>query len=142
MWQPVPVRYRTQEKRILVGWVLQGGISIILYQLCLSLLIISIFSFTIWYIMISRASLCLSSRLCQFRRCKMSPTLDVFRSLLVTKLADRCWTISGWSISPLLYWSKGEQMMVKQTQKTSGWATRTLPKTGGSYSRSVPCAIN
>ena len=50
--------------------------------------IIATFSFVVLYIMRHlRKSLRLSSILRQFKCCNMSPTLDVFRCLLVTNLA-------------------------------------------------------
>ena len=87
-----------------------------------------IFSFSILYIMTSRASIrlslrmrqfmcCnmspasirLSLRLCQFKCCNMSPALDVFRCLLVASLSVLYWTSSSWSISHLLWGFQAEQ---------------------------------
>jgi len=45
----------------------------------------------------------------QVKRCNMSPTLDVFRCLLVTKVATLRLTILSRSISSLLQWSQAEQ---------------------------------
>jgi hypothetical protein len=67
---------------------LKGGLS-------LSFLVITTFSFAILYIMTSRAFLCLSSKLHQFKCCNMSQTLDVFRSLLFENLSALCWNISS-----------------------------------------------
>ena len=62
---------------------LDGGLS-------LSCLVIPIFLLAILYIMTRRASLRLFSRLCHFKCCNMSPTLDVFRCLLVTNRVALC----------------------------------------------------
>jgi hypothetical protein len=68
-----------------------------------------IFSFSILYIMTSRASMHLSLRLRQFKCCNMSPALDVFRCLLVASLSVLYWTSSSWSISHLLWGFQAEQ---------------------------------
>ena len=49
------------------------------------------------------------SRLCHFRCCSMSPTLDVLRCLLVTYLAALRWTISILLMSDLRWGSHTEQ---------------------------------
>ena len=67
---------------------LNGGLS-------LSVLVIPTFSFAILYIMTRQASLRLSSILSQLKCCNISPTLDVFRCLLLTNLADLSWTSSN-----------------------------------------------
>jgi len=46
--------------------------------------------------MTSQASLRLSSRLHEFKRCNISPTIDAFRCLLVGNLVALWWTISNW----------------------------------------------
>jgi hypothetical protein len=58
----------------------------------------SIFLFAILYIMTSQASFCPSWRLGHLKHCNMSPTLNVFRCLLVTNLTSLHWTISILSI--------------------------------------------
>ena len=126
LWQPVPVRYRTRGKNdSCLCWVLQGVIKKDEKYMfcdclndCSSLSFFSnryIFSFSILYIITSRASIrlslrmrqlkcCnmspasirLSLRLCQFKCCNMSPALDVFRCLLVANLSALHWTNSSW----------------------------------------------
>ena len=63
------------------------------------------------FMMTTRTSLCLSSRLHGFRCYNMSPTptLDRFRGLLVTNLAALRWTISIGTISHLLHRSHAEE---------------------------------
>ena len=63
--------------------------------LCLTFLVIAIFSFAIVFILTSRISLRLSSKLHQFNCCNISPALDVFRCLLVMNLAALRWIISS-----------------------------------------------
>ena len=62
---------------------LKGGVSH-------SGLAIATFVLATLYIMTSRTSLRLSSRLRQFMRYSMSPTLNVFRCLLMTTIAALC----------------------------------------------------
>jgi uncharacterized protein YggT (Ycf19 family) len=81
-----------------------------------SCLVIAAFLFTILYIMTSRASLRLSSRLQQFFCCNMSPTLDVFRwhnlfkslyqiIILISKSAKRHWLSNGYHAHIECDWS-------------------------------------
>ena len=74
----------------------------------LSLLLTATLSWDILYIMTRHASLHRSSGLCHLR-CSMSPTLDVFRWLLVTYLAALRWTISILLTSDLRWKSHTEQ---------------------------------
>ena len=62
--------------------------------------VIATFMFVFLYIMISQASLHLSSRL---KSCNMWPTLDVFRCLLMANRPALRWAISSCSISSLFH---------------------------------------
>jgi len=74
----------------------------------LSLLLTTTLSCAISYMMTRRASLRRSPRLCHLRCCNMSPTLDVFRCLLVKYLAVLRWTMVL-LMSHLRWWSHTEQ---------------------------------
>lgn len=90
-------------------WTVTDGSSQISYQWKMILLFVESYKgFLSLYVIFSRYFGVwfqvehLFSRLWKFNRCSMSPTLDVFRCLLVTNLAALSWTISSWSNLPLL----------------------------------------
>ena len=89
LWQPVTVRYRTRGKRFLSLLSLTRsdketrGIHVqLMFYECLNC---GLIRFLFHSSFICRPFFLLSTRLYQFKSCIMSPVLDVFRCLLVTK---------------------------------------------------------